>query len=399
MAIRLKTPPELGSGNGTTSVKEQKGAVLAYYCDHLIASRSPVPQGTRALGDFVGSFVNAEDLVDESELVRAMEKALLRSPEVSLATLDAFFKAYVSPVSTNKRPNERAPPQGLIVKKLLPAILASAKSTDKTTRTSATLLFDTLVSPFLASPQSGPANFILQCTKEVGAPLRTMKSASSEHRVALCQLLLSLTTSNRLIPEVLLEILHDLCASLTKETNENALKATLKTFVAALRRLLQDGIADGNVISVITRGISDKKANIRSRYLEAVGEIFWHFPRRESEPSKAAKDVAKACLPGLETALRNAGTAVPGFATDGWIAVAILKGVFSTREFADAPLTENPILQGLLVAPHKGSFLLAERFYRKSASEQDEVWLVRALESVLKTELDMRKVTNESHLR
>lgn len=387
VSLRIKKTKTVNVVQSTAWVQAEKAAILAYYRENILASRAPLlPHITTAFNDFVGSFVDPEDLALESELVKAMDRALLRSPEVALTTLDVFFTAYTSPTSfANGRARAQPPPSELVTKKLLPQILSAAKSSNALVRSTSALLFNTLVTSLLVDPAS--AATVLDMARELALPLRTNKSASPEHRIALSQMLLSMVSAKEPSIEIASEVAESIVAALAKEANEAALQASLEALVLGMVVLLKadqtQKVQDST--ATIAKGAKDTKVNIRRCYLNATGELFYRLSGHVSEPNAAEQELVKATLPALEAAIKTASTVTAGSAAEGWIATAILKGVLSRWKIAqvDSLLQKDAILQNLLSHSPKPSFLLAERAYKKLANNEDEVWLVRALESTL----------------
>ena len=401
IAIQSKFNKIGGPNEGADWVQAEKGAILSYYQDHILASRGPQPHHTvNALDSFISSFVIAEDLILDSELVKAMEGGLLRNPETVLAVLNSFFTAYTSHVPLDAASiTPRALPEDLFESQFLPQILSNTKSSNKVTRSSNNIFFKTLITPFLHSHAHEAATSLVSLAKEISNPLKNIKSSSPEHRVALCHLLQSLISDNDSLSEVLSTVLDAVVASLAKETNDAALFSSLQTLIAALRPLLFKDVTHQAATAALSRGISDNKATIRRLYLAALGELFWQYSERRETPSEAANALLKSSISGLEAALHNAANTIPGSAIEGWIAVATLKGATRHWKIANAFSAKSTLLQALIVTAPKPSFLLAERAYKKITDPNDEVWLIRAINSVLKDEADMKKVITQLHLR
>lgn len=317
----------------------------------------------------------------------------------NIAVLDVFFTAYTSPVALNGHPApQRSVPPQLLQERILPQVLAASKSTNALTRSSAALFFNTLVMPFAGT--DGSVALLQSLTNEIGAPLKTNKTASPEQRVALCQMLDSLEKASKGSIAILNEIVACICASLAKETNEPALKASLQTLTDAAKILiLQDVDCSKTAGSLLAKGMSDAKANVRRQYLGAAGDLMWTLAGNRLDAEHApAKSLAQALLPGLETALKSAAAGAVGSAVEGWIAVSVLCGPAAAWFPSKLSAASQSTLSGLLAGGAKPSFLLAEKGYRKLTNADDEVWLVRALESVLTSDVNARKVAEDRTL-
>ena len=85
--IRLRNKKGLKPGDGVNWVIERKAAVLSYLRDHIIASRASLPPHVvTALSDFVSVAVDEVDLQPDTDLVKAMDRGLLRNPEIALTS-------------------------------------------------------------------------------------------------------------------------------------------------------------------------------------------------------------------------------------------------------------------------------------------------------------------------
>lgn len=316
-----------------------------------------------------------------------------------LAALDCFYQSFISPVSLSKETAQtRPPPMELFKTKLLPAIISASKSSNALTRSSAALLLSTLSGPALATDAGGEMAILI--VKDICAPLKTHKTASPDHRIALCQLLQSVLLASQALPsQALVEATDSLCASLAKEANESALKATTEVLcIACIGLLAQDYNNMKTVGATLLKGMQDSKPGFRRTYTGAAGEILWQHAQTFSQPTPGLKDFVTAILPGLDAALKNASNSPVTSAADGWIAVAILKGPLTLWKLS-GNLDKNPATQGILSHGAKPSFLLAEKSHRKFADAEDELWLVRALDMVLRHEEDMRTVVSTASLQ
>lgn len=313
--------------------------------------------------------------------------------------LDCFFQSYTSPFTLSKQPvAQRSPPVDLIKAKLLPAMLSAAKSSNPLTRGSTSLLLTTLAGPSLAS--AGGNDLATHMVKEICMPVKTHKSASPDHRIALCRLLQSIFTASKGLPvEALSEASEAICASLGKEANEAALKASTEALTTIVANLLALGSVHLKTpASVLAKGMQDSKPNVRRIYAGAAGEILWRHAQTHQEPSGALADFVKPILPGFETALKNATASPVTSSPDGWIAVATIKGPLSSWHLADS-LNKTSAAQSILSYGAKPSFLLSEKTHRKFTEADDEMWLVRSLQMVLQDPACMQEIGKEPVLQ
>lgn len=430
VSLRLRARKGQSAGIGKEWVLAAKDVILKFYRDNIIATRETLPMhvlvsladiyfsliqkltclSQNAFNDFIGVAVTPDDLAPTSELVKSIDRALLRNPEYALpgelpltswsppladcfvSALDCFYQSYINPVNLAKASGEqRLPPLELFQTKLLPAIISASKSSNSLTRSSAALLLSTLSGPSLASDTGSKLASVV--VKDICAPLKTHKTASPDHRIALCQLLQSVLLASQNLPvEASLEAVDSLCASLSKEGNESALKATTEVLCIAVLGLLAQGSTDLKTpATLLAKGMQDIKPNFRRIYTGAAGEILWQHAQTSGHPSSDVQEFVKNILPGFQAALKNASTSPVTSAADGWIAVAILKGPLTTWKLSsDIDYTADA--QGILSHGAKPSFLLSEKSHRKFVDQEDETWLIRALDAVMQHEEDLQKI-------
>lgn len=205
--------------------------------------------------------------------------------------------------------------------------------------------------------------------------------------------------SQALPAEALLESVDSLCASLSKEANEVALRASLETLCVAVVGLLkQDSAGLQAAAALLNKGMQDSKPTFRRIYTGTAGEILWQYAQTSLQPTPEVQVFAKAILPGFSAALKNASNSPVTSAADGWIAVAIWKGPVTTWELS-GDLDKTAEAQGVLSHGLKPSFLMAEKSHRKFADVEDETWLVRALDTVMRHDSDRQSLISSPSLQ
>lgn len=240
----------------------------------------------------------------------------------------------------------------------------------------------------------------MRLVKDIGGPLQSQKTASPEHRLVLAQLLGSIVRATpALSAEVLQDIAQSLISGLSKENNESALKAVLESLSDATAALLKsdNGIMTSTA-TVLLKGMQDSKPNFRHAYLASVGEILWKTAT-SSEATSQLSSFVNTVIPGLVTALKNAASSPAISATDGWIALAVIGGPLRGCNLVSEVLSTATRSSMYLHYHPKSSFLLAERGYRRSLDQEDEIWLCRALEGVFKSKTDLTQIRADSQLQ
>lgn len=112
-------------------VEDKKSEYIAFYLREILGSKTQLPPFVaNGLQDFFASFVSITDL--EKEIVPAVEKALLRSPEIVLNDLiSPLILALPTDIDLS----------GILAKNLIKPLLSNTKSSNATTREAESIRF------------------------------------------------------------------------------------------------------------------------------------------------------------------------------------------------------------------------------------------------------------------
>lgn len=370
LKVGQKSYEETRSAVGVTYINTFKDQILEWWITQVLGARSVLPSWTtRALRDFSEHALTDEDFIQV--VGPPAVKFLLRSPEVALPALNNFIK-----MSTFQIPQETR-------LRFLPAISSCCKSSSLDTRKSSLELFRTL---FGTECSEVP----LKVLDELTAPLKTGKTSSPEHRATLLEALSYLNPSETFSPP----LIKLCCDLLAKETNENALRSISLTVRHHLKFLVYSSIEiETAVAQALTKAMQDPKPVIRKAICSAIGDSLW-CPSQASGP--ASDDLVKqppvnpafahSLIKAFETNLKNASTnplVCAGGPIEGYVAVALCGSPLLDQADFQALWQKNSVLSSLAVAAPKPSFVFLDRLYRKPTATSDEnMWLVRALDSI-----------------
>jgi hypothetical protein len=349
---------------------EVKKDYYAFYLREVIGSKTVMPEHiATAFHDFFQSFATMEDL--EKELVPAIEKALLRSPEVVLNDL-------ISPLV-------QALPKDLdlsavLQNNLLKPLMSNIKSTNAAIRTGALRTFQALAS------KSSDEKALDKIADEIANPLKQNKVPLAEQKALHSKLLASLQQNASLskkIPAALAPVA-------LKEANETALEAEIQ----ALSHHLSYDLAHGNtpdaaVQDCYVKGVADKKPVTRKLWAVSFGNILWNLPNEWQESQSPTVAFALAVLTKMgdtftEVLANPLPAAQNGLATVAYIFVSACLGKLKDSQATGVVslLKKSKIDKQVLVADGKPSFLLNFRVYSKLSTAEDMVWGIRALSVV-----------------
>ena len=357
-----------------------KSEYYTFYNREIIGARSQVPAHlASALGDFFVDFTTKEDI--EREIIPALEKGLLRSPEIVLNDLATpLFCSIPASIDLST----------ILKNNLLKPLLANIKSTNIAIRQGALSAFKAAVL------KSHDDDVIYQIAEEIVTPLKAGKVSSPEGRSLHADMLASLPLSQTTVTK----ISPTLAAVAGKEANDAALTAE----TSALVHYLCWGLANGTTIEksitdVFIKGLSDKKAPLKKLWTIRLGEVFWSATDLNTLKLKLPS-LAESAIPALmdvwqETLATPLAAAQSGIVTCAYIFMAISSARLSLTCNAkvDAALKKAQIPRQALVMELKPSFLLNPRIYSKLTTDDDFKWFIRALASNIE---DLRALQPES---
>ena len=372
-----KNAPLLGVIAGVCSRKAHakpileklKSQYLTFYIREIVGSRAPLPKHLAGgLADFFSAFVSPEDL--EKEVFPALEKGLLRAPEVVLNDL-------ITPL-VHSLPEEFDLSKALTGRFIKP-LLSNIKSSNADIRTGAVTAFKELV--------SGSRDFgrLEEVADEVLGPLKSGKLASADHRILHSEMLIALPTTTGIASK----IAAGLPALTNKEGNEHALAAeTLALNASAIALFPSDAEVPKALIDAYVKGLAEKKLPVRRIWILRSGEVLYTFSQDADGtlPTSFVKFAEAIITPLLaifsEVAANPTAAAQTGQVT-GALVLCGVGSLLQRPELASlhASAKKAAIQKTSLTLDPKPSYLLNQRIYSKFA-EDDLKWLSRALSAV-----------------
>jgi hypothetical protein len=346
-----------------------KSEYYSFYNREIIGSRTQVPAHiSNALGDFFVDFSTEQDI--EKEIIPALEKALLRAPEIVLNDL-------VTPL-LNSLPDS-IDLSTVLKNNLLKPLLANIKSTNVTIRHGSLSAFKAAV------VKSHDENVIFQIAEEIVTPLKTGKLTSADGRSLHADMLAALPVSKATVTKVG----PALAAVASKEANEAALISETSALLHYLCWGLSHGVPiEKSIVDVFIKGFSDKKIPIKKLWTIRLGELFWSMTDEDTLKSKMPS-FAEAAVPALmdiwqETLANPLAAAQSGLVTSAYVftAISFTKLSLTSNSKVDTALKKAQISRQALAMEPKPSFLLNPRIYSKLTTDDDFKWFIRALAAV-----------------
>lgn len=366
-----KNAPYLGVIAGVSSrlptvtpvLEKQKGQYLSFYAREIIGSKTAVPKHiAAAFADFFVDFVSLEDI--QKEVVPALEKGLLRAPEVILC---GILPPLVQSLPKSFDLSE------ILAKNLLKPILSNAKSTNAAVRDGVSSSFSALCA------RSQPSPSLDQALDDILVPLKSGKLTSVEQRLLHAQLLQEAPVSDAKVEQVA----SGLATVAAKEGNEGCLQAETSTLVHCCVRLGLN--IPKPILDSFTKGLADKKIPSRRIWILRTAQVLGSAMEDETL-AKAVPQFAEATLPKLldsynEVLNNPLAASQNGLVVAGYVITAVapwLEGRLENAAVKTALSKVSIPKQALSVEP-KPSFLLNPRIYSKLTAEDEFRWLSRAL--------------------
>jgi hypothetical protein len=349
-------------------LEKMKKDYLTFYTREIIGSKTPLPKHLAdGLADFFSAFVTPDDM--DKEIFPAIEKGLLRAPEVVLNDL-------LTPL-VHSLPEDYDLSTALSGRLLKP-LLSNIKSSNATIRAGAVTAFKEIV--------TGCRDFSVleQVADEILNPLKTGKLPSADHKVLHSEMLLALPMSSGIASK----LSAALPAVAGKEGNEAALSAeTLALNSGAIDLLSSDAEVPKALLDVYAKGLAEKKLPFRRIWILRAGEVLYTF-NIDGQLSGNVVKFAEAVFPPLIDTF-NEVVANPLAASQNGLVIGalVMCSVASLLQRSEssklsALAKKSPVQKHALTLEPKPSFLLNPRIYTKLTSDDDNRWLFRSLGAV-----------------
>jgi hypothetical protein len=351
----------------------QKAYIYSFYIREILGSRTPVPAHlASALHDFFSEYTTTEDV--DSLIVPALEKGLLRAPEIVLDLVAPMFQSFPDQVDLSES----------VSGKLLKPLLSNIKSSNIAIRNGAINAFK------VAITKCRPGPSIDRVADEILLPLKSGKLSAADQRGLHCEMLAAIPVTEELSKK----ILPSIATIAAKEANEVALNSETSVLTIYTQWCLERSLDIGKaVIDAFSKGLSEKKVAFRRIWTLRFAEIIWAISK-DNLGSQNVTNLAEAAIPGLldawnEIIANPVAAGQSGLVTSAFVLTSLDSSRLRIMHNAkvDASLKKARVAEQALVVEPKPSFLLNFRVFTKLANEEDLTWLVRALGSVF-TELE-----------
>ena len=340
-----------------------KGAVLSFYTREILGSRTTLPTHIASgLNNFFSSFIAKHDVYQE--IIPALERALLRAPEVVMNDLvTPFVKSLPANIDL----------ANALADHLLKPILSNIKSQNEQIRNCALSTYVSLID------HSSDAGAVSRVVKHLLDILSQSKIPLERQFVSQ---MLSYTTKEVSESSFLCEAV---LKNISKETSEPAVGFEIKTLFRIVRQVASGSPLLKIVGEAAVKGAREKKTSIRRLWVLELGEFLCSIHEANS-PTKAglgpfAESLLPPLLDSLDEVLQNPIVAVQnGLVVGAYIVTALWSDIEQSQNEAVKKILKKA-KSPITVAFDPGSqlsFLLSHRIFSKLDS-RDYTWLIKAL--------------------
>ncbi|KAL9127222.1 MAG: hypothetical protein Q9217_003860 [Psora testacea] len=350
-----------------------KKRIYAFYTREILGSRNPVPKHLAA--GLKAVFTNFATLNDfQCDIVPALEKAVLRAPEVVLNDL-------ISPlVDSLPHQTDLAEP---LANNLLKPLLANTRSQTDLIRSGAVSAYLTLVGH--SSAENAIGRIVTQLIEAL------VQSKTPVERLCIAQMLAGTSRLSR----VSVLACEALTKSIAKETHEGALTWEVHALLRHFYCVPPDSTSNiaKSVCDIASKGLKDKKIKTRRLWVIAIGNFVWSYYHDSAEHNAGVDGFVDSILLPLfairdEVVQNPLLAAQSGLAVGAFIVTAIWPSLLRETTKTTMKKTDSPIAQALKPGSTP-SFLLNHKIYSK-IDQQDMPWMVRALTSCSKNLSEVR---------
>ena len=348
-------------------LEDQKAKYFTFYLRELVGSRTPVPDHIASgLKDFFASFVSLTDL--EAEALPALEKALLRAPEVVLKNILPSFLASIS---------QSLDLSQVLAQTLCKSLLACLKSSNVTVRDGAVVAFQA------ALQKSQDTKALADVADEILGQMLSSK-ITAEQRALHAKILASIPA----IPSRSSSLCNSLCTLLAKETSETALENEALALLGNFKYVeSSEESLIKNIVSVCTKGLEDKRQNTKRHWMLLIGNFLEDcFANKITTPPvvRLLESSMRAYIKIFDEVMQNALVAAASGLAVGALIAFVLSGQMKANDMRElkGDISKAKLTERILQSGDKTSVLLNWRVFTKYA-EADLAWQTRALGMVL----------------
>lgn len=338
---------------------------FSFYKREIVGSKTPVPTHiANGLNDFFSHFPSHDEIT--KDLLPSFEKAILRSPEIVLSGL--------LPPLVQSLPESLDVTEAL-AKTLLHPLLSNLKSTSVAVREGSSKAFESLIR------KSHNEVWLCRIGTDILEAIKGLKALQSDAKVSLIRLLDFMPMQSKVSSIIVAGMIQ----GTSKENNEAVIEASASVICRHMITMLREGIVvDKQAFDLVVNGCKDKKPGIRKAWTLKIGDAFWCSDLSTALISCNEAFIASV-LKQMQTTLNDVSAnpmpaASSGLVSSGFVPIALFGSKIPKDHQVSA--TKSKMLQQCLATSPGPSFLLNLRIYTKINSDEEFLWLIRALTGV-----------------
>ena len=368
---RLRAAGSSGYSSTSSIAGKFKSSFISFWIREVFGSKSLVPHHVViAFRPFFSSVVTLEDV--QNELAPALEKSILRAPEVALS---GPARELFASLRSNFDPSENDL-SGVLVHRLLKPLLGNLKSTNGTLRQGSVSVLEQLL------PSCRNDTEMRRVIDELAGPLAGGKLSSADQKISFYRALGCIVPSKACSAA----INNSISGAVSKEPNEAVVTAEVQVLTTHATYLIQQ--SEGDLVAILSpflKGLGDKKPALQKIWAVCIGNMDWEL-RGSARTSASSVRLLEAVLPKLTEVFNEVNANLIQAAQNGLIVAAfVLLGLSRGLDTCDSSTVKSLFHRSKVVnsavESDSKSFLLNPKYYAKLTNGDDLRWLIRALDS------------------
>lgn len=326
-------------------------AIIGLFVKDVLGSKVPVAN-LPSMAPFFEKFVSGEVL--KSSIVPSLEKAIIRSSEVSWSLSLELFRSLSSTVDL---------PEILVGSKLLTQIISALKGSKEHVRSLALNNFVVIIS-YKSSDET-----LAKLSDELTKSLKAISSADIK---TLFYKVISLVPCSELTSAKIISALTPL---VSKDQNESSLDAGLNAFFAHFVGLLVHNVdVSEESKTAVLNGLKDTKLQLRKSWYSNLGSRL--------ETSEVTEPL-RALIINVFPTMSAASTEILNNPTTHIKAIVVPYVTLVVSKIFKTDVDSKDLVTKVLVDDEKKpSILLNSRVYSKFTTDNEKEWFIKALGSV-----------------
>ena len=346
-----------------------KSSFISFWIREVFGSKSLVPlHVVTAFHLFFFSIATLDDV--QNELAPALEKSILRAPEV---VLNGPARELFASLRFNFDPSENDL-SDILAHRLLKPLLGNLKSANVRLQQGSLAVLEQIL------PRCRDDSELRKVVDEFLGPLMGGKLSSADQKIPFCKALETIVPSKSRSTT----IVNGISGIVSKEPNEAVVAAQAQVLISHITYLIQKSEGDVSALArPLVKGLGDKKPTFQRVWAVCIGNMDREL-RGSARTSTSSAQLLEVILPKLIDVFQEANANLIQAAQNGLIVTAfVLLGLSRWLDFSDSSAVKSlfhrsKVVNAAIESDSK-SFLLNPKYYTKLTNGDDLHWLTCAL--------------------